>query len=196
MKAELKKFQDYESEMDFCKKVFSLNKKQYILIIGAESFVNDILLNIGEDNIDFVITDKDIKSTNKKCNYCLLEEDYIKKLGDYKDYIINKAYILSNKDEKIKIFDKSSSKDMNDYNSDDNSEDIKGYNLTKQYEIAANDTVDRYLDISYYVTDEDKKRELLMELFAEGYYVGVMLDRLQIAQELADGVTNMMGNQN
>ncbi|MFC0903852.1 hypothetical protein ACFHWD_04000 [Clostridium sp. MT-14] len=192
MKAELKKFQDYESEMEFCKKVFNLNKKQYILIIGAESFVNDILLNIGEDNIDFVITDKDIKSTNKKCNYCLLEEDDIKKLSDYKDRIINKAYILSNKDEKMKIFDKSSIEDM----SNDNSEDIKGYNLTKQYEIASNEIVDRYLDISYYVTDEDKKRELLTELFAEGYYVGVMLDRLQIAQELADGVTNMIENQN
>ena len=207
IKAELKKFKTEQGKSYFCKSIFKQHKRQYVLIIGTKPFINNLMDNIQETDLDYFVTEDYLKYNEIKCNYCLIEEDYIKKLNQYKKYINKAIYILSVIENTNRILNNSN--DIKNDNNKDNIYDDTNISildketapindldvLTTQYEKVANDAIDKFLNVSYYVTDEDKKKELLLSLFGEGYNLGVTLDRLSIAQGLIDEVTYIDGEE-
>lgn len=194
MRAEIRKFKNYDEEIIFCKDILSIIDEKNILLLGNSRFINDILStnkgnskNINKSGRANKTKNKREKSQFDKYVYALVEEDSIKELDNYKGKIEAIAYILHNEeDNHILNFVGS----INNNQSDLCKNCQNCSNESNDFDEEVSKVLDQYLDILDYVDPDnyDSKKELLYELADSFYTMGMIMTKTQMMEDLTDSV--------
>ena len=224
VKSDIKKFNTYKEEIEFCKGIF-LCLSNKVLLIGSDQFKQDIL----EDK-------KEIKLGSKeKYNICLCEENSIEQLKNYTKKIKDNIFILENEEQsELTLQYKYPSmndniKNANENNIDniDNSlrnndyvnqieckqeteencnscDDCKMNDIDviqKEFEESINAFVCEYVEVIYSKfkgIDKEELYKILYEMFADSYNAGRLASQNELYRLLGNYIEEEkeMGNYN
>ena len=198
VKSDIKKFNTYKEEIEFCKGIFlCLNNK--VLLIGSNQFKQDIL----EDK-------KEIKlSSKEKYSICLCEEDYIEQLKNYTKKIKGNILIVKNEEQfeltlQLKypsmnndIQNKSKNNIDNDFSSNHNKnyvnnnkckQDCNECNQEDSFEEQLADFIEEYAEVIE--ANPDNIRNILYEFYNEVYSASHLQGKMDVFNYLSEDIQN------